>query len=213
VAAAVPLAVAAVAAPGRRGRYAARLAAVATVALVVGACGDRPGTSTLVPRPSTVPLAATRTLAPTSTSAEAATTTPTGPLTAEERRWHQAFIRLADKLEQSWIDASTAEPGPALRSYANRLRGCRRELARIRPPSERFQPAYEMAKGACAPYDKAARCFAAAASITPAGPAEQLRQQRSVGCGIEAALEGSDRFAEATAEAQSVEDASLGLAP
>jgi hypothetical protein len=185
---------------------------VATVALVVGACGDRPGTSTLVPRPSTVPLAATSTVARTTTSA-AATTTPTGPLTAEERRWHQAFIRLADKLEQVWIDASTAEPGPALRSYADRLRGCRRELARIRPPSERFQRAYEMAKGACAQYDKAARCFAAAASITPAGPAEQLRRERSVDCGIEAALEGGDRFAEATTEAQSVEDATLEAAP
>jgi hypothetical protein len=186
---------------------------VATVALVVGACGDRPGTSTLVPKPSTVPLAATSTLAPTSSSAEAATTTPTGPLTAKERRWHQAFVRLADKLDQTWIDASTAESGPALRSYADRLRGCRRELARIRPPSERFQPAYEMAKGACARYDKAARCFAAAASITPAGPAERLRQERAVGCGIDAAIEGSIRFDEATAEAESIEDATLEPAP
>jgi hypothetical protein len=190
--------VVAVVAPGRRGRRATRLAAVATVALVVGACGGRPGTSTVTPRPSTVPLAATSTLAP-------ATTTPSGPLTTEERAWLRAITGLAEKLDQVWIDASTVDPTPAMRSYANRLRGCRHELARIRPPSERLQPAYELARGACAQYDKAARCFAAAASTAPAGSAQERRLERSVDCGVEAAIDGSSRFDEATAEAASID--------
>jgi hypothetical protein len=199
-----------VAAPGRRDGLAGRLAAVATVALVVGACGGRPGTSTVMPKPSKVPLAAT-TLAPTTTLAStttsaAAAATPSGPLTAEERAWLHAVTRLAEKLDQVWIDASTADPTPAMRSYADRLRGCHRELARIRPPSERLQPAYETARGACAQYDKAARCFAAAATA-PAGSAQERRLERSIECGVDAAIDGSSRFDDATAQAASIDDA------
>jgi hypothetical protein len=202
------VAVAAVAAPGERGRRAARLAAVA---LILGACGGRPGTSTVVPKPSTVPLAATSTLAPTTPSAADSpdAATPSGTLTGEERAWLDAVTRLQEKLDETWIDAAAAEPTPtAMRSYAGKLRGCRDGLARIGPPSERLQPDYRMVRDACAQFDEAARCFTAAARVgVPTGSAEQRKLEQAVDCGIEAAVDGSSLIDEAVADAEArIED-------
>jgi hypothetical protein len=193
-----------VAAPGERGRLAARLAAVATVALVVGACGGRPGTSTVVPKPSTVPLAATTTLAPTTTSAAAAAAS--GSLTGQERAW----IRALTRLEEESFDVVVAAPSDlttaTMRSYADRLHGCRRGLARIGSPSERLQPAYRLARKACAQFDKAARCLADAASIGAplAGPAEERRFEQLITCSVEAPGNGGVLLIEAEAKARAV---------
>jgi hypothetical protein len=195
---------AAVAAPGKRGRRAARLAVVATVALVVGACGGRPGTSTVMPRPSTVPLAATSTLAPTTTSAAAATGSES--LTGEEHAWIQALTRLEEELLDIVADAPWDLTTATMRSYADRLHGCRRGLARIGSPSGRLQPAYQLARKACAQFDKAARCFADAASIGAplAGSAEEARFDQAITCGFEAPSSGSALLIEAEAEAAAV---------
>ena len=192
------------AAPGERGRLAARLAAVATVALVVGACGGRPGTSTVVPKPSTVPLAATTTLAPTTTSAAAAAAS--GSLTGQERAW----IRALTRLEEESFDVVVAAPSDlttaTMRSYADRLHGCRRGLARIGSPSERLQPAYRLARKACAQFDKAARCLADAASIGAplAGSAEERRFEQLITCSVEAPGNGGVLLIEAEAKARAV---------
>jgi hypothetical protein len=195
---------AAVAAPGRRGRRAARLAAVATVTLVLGACGGRPGTSTVTPRPSTVPLAATSTLAATTTSAAAATASES--LTGEERAWIRALTRLTDNLLNLVADAPLDLTTATMRPYADRLHGCRRGLARIGSPSERLQSAYRLARKACAQFDKGARCFADAASIgaTLAGSAQERRFDQAITCGFEALDNGSALLIEAEAEAMAV---------
>jgi hypothetical protein len=194
---------AAVAAPGRRARRAARVAVAATVTLVVGACGGRPGTSTVMPRPSTVPLAATSTLAPTTT---AATATASASLTGEERAWIRALTRLEEELFDVLLDAPSHLTTATMRSYADQLRGCRRGLARIGSPSERMQPAYRLARKACAQFDKGARCFAdAASSGAPlAGSAQERRFDQALTCGFEATDSGLDLLIEAEAAAESV---------
>jgi hypothetical protein len=194
--------VAAVAAPGNRGHQAARLAVVATVALVVGACSGRPGTSTVMPRPSTVPLAATSTLAPTTTSAAAATGSES--LTGEERAWIRALTRLEEESFDIVADAPSDLTTATMRSYADRLHGCRRGLARIGSPSERLQPAYRLAREACAQFDKGARCFTDAARIGAplAGSAEEGRFDQAITCGFEAPDSGLALLIEAEAEAE-----------
>lgn len=196
--------VAAVAAPGKRGRRAACLAVVATVALVVGACGGRPGTSTVMPRPSTVPLAATSTLAPTTTSATA--TTASKSLTREERAWIRALKRLDEELFDVVADAPSDLTTATMLSYADRLHRCRRGLARIGSPSERLQPAYRLARKACAQFDKGARCFADAASIGAplAGSAQERRFDQAITCGFEAPSNGEVLLIEAEVEAEAV---------
>lgn len=199
---------AAVAAPGRRGRRAARLAVVATVAVVVGACGGRPGTSTVMPRPSTVPLAATTTSATTTSAATTTAAAATGSesLTSKERAWIRALTRLEEELFDVLVDAPSDLTTATMRSYADRLRGCRRGLARIGSPSERLQPAYRLARKACAQFDKGARCFADAASIGAplAGSAEEGRFDQAITCGFEAPDSGLALLIEAEAEAEAV---------
>jgi hypothetical protein len=196
--------VVAVAAPGNRGLRAGRLAVMASLAVVVGACGGRPGTSTVMPRPSTVPLAATSTLAPTTTSA--ATATGSESLTGEEGAWIQALTRLEEELFDVLADAPSDLTTATMRSYADRLHGCRRGLARIGSPSERLQPAYRLARKACAQFDKGARCFADAASIGAplAGSAEERRFDQAITCGFQAPSNGGALLIEAEAEAEAV---------
>jgi hypothetical protein len=195
---------AAVAGPGERGNRAARLAAVAAVALVVGACAGRPGTSTVLPKPSTVPLAATSTLAPTTTSATAATASQS--LTGEERAWIRALTGLEEELFDIVADAPSDLTTATMGSYADRLHGCRHGLARIGSPSGRLQPAYRLARKACAQFDKAAQCFADAASIGAplAGSAEEARFDQAITCGFEAPSNGAALLIEAEAEAEAV---------
>lgn len=188
--------VVAVAAPGRRGRRATRLAVVATVALVVGACGGRPGTSTVTPRPSTVPLAATSTLVATTTSAAASTPTASG--LDGERRWLEAITTLHTTLDEPFTETFDLTPAK-MESLAKVFRGCSRELARLGSPSDRLQPVHALVMKACAHYDKAARCFAAAARYgTPdAGSSEDLTQAQAFNCAAAAHEAGTTLLAEA----------------
>ena len=104
------------------------------------------------------------------------------------------------------VDAPSDLTTATMRSYADRLQGCRRGLARIGSPSERLQPAYRLARKACAQFDKGARCFADAASIGAplAGSAEEGRFDQAITCGYEAPDSGLALLIEAEAEAEAV---------
>jgi hypothetical protein len=163
-----------------------------------------------MPRPSTVPLAATSTLAPTTTSAKtttsAAAATASASLTGKERAWIRALTKLEEELLDIVADAPSNLTTATMRSYADRLHRCRRGLARIGSPSERLQPAYRLARKACAQFDKGARCFADAASIGAplVGSPEEARFDQAITCGFEAPSSGSALLIEAEAEAEAV---------
>ncbi|HTE68642.1 MAG TPA: hypothetical protein VK942_07785, partial [Actinomycetes bacterium] len=50
--------------------------------------------------------------------------------------------------------------------YANAMRSCSRELARTGSPSDRLEPVYVTVKKACRTFDKGAKCWATAASVS-----------------------------------------------
>jgi hypothetical protein len=91
---------------------------------------------------------------------------------------------------------------PALGTLAIKMRGCSRGLARLGAPSERLAPVYRLAKSGCAQYDKAAKCFATAASIgIPfAGTSQERRLNQAIDCGFAAPGKGSALLAEAEAK-------------
>jgi hypothetical protein len=172
-----------------RRRYAG-LAVAAAVALLVVGCGGESGTSTAAstPSPSTAP----------STTA-AATSSTLGPMTGEELVWLEGIGKLHTNSDKVLTDAPSNMTSTALATLATKMRGCGRELARLGAPTERLAPVYKLAKSGCAQYDKAAKCFATAASIgiPLAGSSRARRFDQAIECGFAAPGKGSALLAEA----------------
>ena len=95
-------------------------------------------------------------------------------------------------------------------SYANTLRSCSRELARIGSPGDRLEPVHVIVKKACRTFDKGAKCWATAASVSMADggvvagtPAERM-QRKGIECGGEAQGNGLNLLAEAKAKGEEI---------
>jgi hypothetical protein len=173
-------------------RSAACLAVPVLVALLVGGCVGKSGTSTAASQPGT-------------TSTVAPTTTTVPPLTAKELAWLKAIptvIKKIDKAFQGTGDLTISED----LSIANSLRSCSRELVRGGSPSDRLRPVYALVKKACREYDKGAACFTTAARIgyTYAGSAEDRKQIKAVDCGYAAEAKGAVVLAEAEAKGEEI---------
>ena len=108
-------------------RAAARLAATVLLVLLVSGCADKTASTTTTSPPASPAVSKQAT-----TSAVAPTTTTVPPMTAGELAWLKAVTTL-----RKTIDKAFMETGPVyltrakMRSYANTLRSCSRELARI----------------------------------------------------------------------------------
>jgi hypothetical protein len=180
--------------PATTSRRAARLAVTAAVALLLVGCGGQSGTSTAASTPSSTSLATTTTAA--------ATTTTTGSLTGEELVWLEGIHKLHTKIDKVLTDAPSDVTPSVLGTLATKMRGCSRELARLGAPTQRLQPVHTLAKRGCAQYDKAAACFATAASIgiPIAGTAQERRFNQALDCGFAAPGKGSLLLAEAEAK-------------
>ena len=105
--------------------------------------------------------------------------------------------------ELAWLDATTSKlmdtmnavfdsvpeylDSTVLTAFADQLRTCSRELARIGPPGERLEPVHALVKQACAQYDVGAECIATAAAIgiPAAGSDESRRQEEAINCGFD----------------------------
>ena len=180
--------------PAITNRRRARLTVAAAVALLVVGCGgDQTPTSTAASTPSS------STTPPTTA---AATTATAGPMTGEELVWLEAIRRLHTKSDKVLTDAPSNMTSSTMGTLATKMRGCSRELARLGAPTERLQPVYKLAKNGCAQYDKAAKCFATAASIGAplAGTSEERRFNQALDCGFAAPGKGSELLAEAEAK-------------
>lgn len=183
------------------GRLATLLVPLVAVALLSGGCtgGTAESTDQASPAASTTP---TSDLTPTSTGAEH------GPLTGEELLWLQAVEQLLPKMNKVFADSPTDMTPAALRSLANEVRGCSRELARLGSATARLQPVEALARQACQEYDKGAKCFEDAARLgTPSSSSEVRKLQQQIECGFAASGTGGMPLANAKVKSEEIKAA------
>jgi hypothetical protein len=182
--------------PASTRRSAARLVVMVLLVVLAGGCAGEDGTATGAAQATT-----STTVAPT--------TTTVPPMTAEELAWLKAVTRLHKKIDKV-IQQSATLTRAKMTSYANTLRACSRELARIGSPSDRLQPVYVIVKKACRTFDKGAKCWATAASVSMAdggvivGTPEERTQRRAIDCGGAAAGNGSNLLSDAESKGEEI---------
>jgi hypothetical protein len=178
--------------PANHRGYAARLAVL--LVLLVAGCGGQADEST-----AAGPSATSTTVAPT--------TTTVPPLMAEELAWLKAVTTLHKRMDKA-LQENVTLTREKMTSYATTLRACSRELTRIGSPSDRVQPVHAVVKKACRTYDKGAKCWATAASVSMAdggvvaGTPEEKIQSRAIECGGAAIGNGSNLLADAEAKGE-----------
>ena len=179
--------------PASTTRSAARLAAAFLLVGLVGGCAGRAEESTSPAQATTA-----TTVAPT--------TSTVPPMTAEELAWLKAVTTLRKKIDKVFMATGAVYITRAkLTSYAGTLRSCSRELARIGSPGDRLEPAYVVVKKACRTFDKGAKCFDKAISVSSVGgavtgEANARTFEQSLDCGHEAQGNGSNLLADAEAK-------------
>jgi hypothetical protein len=167
---------------------------VVVVALLAGGCAGHK-----VPPPA-VNRHATAAPSPTAT-----------PMTAAERDWVAGIAHLQKKIDKPFTARAMTMTRAKMTQLERAAGGCSPKLRRMGVPSSRLESAYATAKKACRTYEKAARCFARAASVsgidggTFAGTPQERIQRRSLACGFAAQGNASNRFGGATAAAQYIE--------
>jgi hypothetical protein len=179
--------------PTSMGHRVAHLTVTVALVLLVGGCGDQRAESTTASELSTATLAST-TLAPTTTGPR--------PLTARERAWLDAIPKARAKIDNALTEPNVTLTSSKMRSLANMLRSCRRQLLRAGSPSDRLRPIHALVTEACREYDKGAQCFAAAARMgtTLFGAADERRFRQAIDCGF--AAQGKGLFPLGQAEQQ-----------
>ena len=183
--------------PASTRRSAARLVVMVLLVVLAGGCAGEDGTSTAASQATTT----STTVAPT--------TTTVPPMTAEELAWLKAVTSMHKKIDKV-IQQSATLTRAKMMSDANTLRGCSRELARIGSPSDRLQPVYVIVKKACRTFDKGAKCWATAASVSMAdggvvvGTPEARTQGRAIDCGGAAGGNGSNLLFDAEAKGEEI---------
>jgi hypothetical protein len=162
----------------------AHLTAVALV-LLVGGCGDQRAESTTASEPSTTTLAST--------------TNGPRPLTARERAWLDAIPKARAKIDNALTEPNVTLTSSKMRSLANTLRSCRRQLLRAGSPSDRLRPIHALVTEACQEYDKGAQCFAAAARMgtTLFGAADERRFRQAIDCAFDTGRKGTEVLVDA----------------
>jgi hypothetical protein len=182
-------------------RYPCRAATV-VVALLVAGCAGQKADTTAASSPSTAASATTA----------AVTTTTSASMTGAELVWLEAIGKLHTKIDKVLTDAPSNLTSSTMGTLSAKLRGCSRELARLGAPTDRLQPVYKLAKQGCAQYDKAAKCFATAASIGApvAGTAQERTFNQALECGFAAPGKGSALLADAEAKGFEIKETAGG---
>jgi len=132
------------------------------------------------------------------------------PMTAAELAWIKTVTNLHKKIDEPFMAGSINMTRAKMTGLGNKLRACSRELQTIGPPSDRLQPVYVLVQQACRTYDKGARCFARAVSVsdtagaTIAGTPQARTQRRSLSCGFAAQGNGSNLLGQAEAKAEAI---------
>ena len=184
--------------PATTSRRYPRLAGAVAVALLVVGCASQKAATTAASSPSTAASATTA----------AATTTTSASMTGAELVWLEAIGKLHTKIDKVLTDAPSNMTSSTMGTLSAKLRGCSRDLARLGSPPDRLQPVYKLAKSGCVQYDKAAKCFATAASIGApiAGTSQERTFNQALECGFTAPAKGSALLAEAEAKGFEIEN-------
>ena len=175
-------------------RHGSSITVVVVLALLASGCAGHQAP------PAAVNRHATSSPSPTAT-----------PMTAAERAWVAGIAHLQKKIDKPFTARAMTMTRAKMTQLERAAGGCSPKLRRMGAPSSRLQSAYVMAKKACRTYQKAARCFARAASVsgidggTFAGTPQERIQRRSLSCGFAAQGNASNRFSDATAAARYIE--------
>jgi hypothetical protein len=178
----------------------AHLSVVVVIALFVNGCSENAPSDNSRPTPAT----ATTTAGATSAAADPMT----GPMTGDELVWLEGISALHTTMDRVMVDAPSTVTSAKMRTLTVPYAGCTRALDRLGPPTDRLRPVYELAKQACAEYEKAATCFATAAKLgVIEGSAEAKKQSDAMDCGFAAPGKGSGLFADAESMGFELKDA------
>ena len=165
--------------------------ALIVVALLVSGCSGK--------ATSTAPAANPAGSGGAAATAPGPSATATGPMTGDELVWLEAMGTLPRKMGKVLIDSSSSLTPATLRSLAEGLRGCTRELTGLGSPTDRLRPVYDVAKQGCAKYDQAAKCFDTAAriGIPVMGTADERKFDKAIKCGFAVPEDGTRLLVEA----------------
>jgi hypothetical protein len=163
-------------------RLDARLIVAAILTLIVSACGGQTTTSTATSTPSSSPTSAAAT--------PSVIPNVSGKMTGDELVWLEGISALHKTMDKAMNDMPATVTDAMLRRVAKQLADCTPALDRLGSTTERLQPVRDLARQACAQYEKAAKCFAAAK-----------------GCGFDELSKGSSLFAEAEIKGSNIKDA------
>ena len=184
---------------------AARLAATVILVLLLSGCADKVASTS-----TTSPPASPAVSQPATTCAAAPTATTVPAMTAEELAWLKAVTTLHKTIDRAFMETGNVYLTRAkMKSYANVLRSCNRELTRIGSPGERLQPVHAMVKQACQTFEKGAKCWDAAIRVSDAsgavtGTANERAFNRASQCGFEAQGNGSNLLGNAEARGEEI---------
>jgi hypothetical protein len=191
--------------PALADRAAARLVAMCMAMHLVSGCTDQPATPTSPPSPSLNPSS------PAAAIEAVPTANPPGPLTGTELVWLEAIATTREHLAKVLASSSSVLTPATLRSMAEQLRGCARDLARLGVPTMRLQLVYDLVKQGCAKYDQAAVCFEAAASIgiPRAGSADERKFHESIDCGFALPGDAGKLLVDAQIQSEKIRDGAV----
>jgi hypothetical protein len=176
----------------------ARVSVVAVATLILTACAGETRISNPV---TSAPASAVTTAIATSTTA--------GPLTGDELVWLEGMSALHKTMDKIVQDAPTALTSAVMHTLAQQLASCTAALDRLGSPSDRLRPVYDLGEQGCAQYEKAAQCFATAASlgVVIGGSADDKKQAAAIHCGFATPGDGSKLFADAEGKGFEIKDA------
>lgn len=126
---------------------------------------------------------------------------PAPPSSADQ--WLKGLQSLRTHMDDAMGTGTSTVTAASLRSTARQLNRCSSELAALGPPSAPLRPVYQMARQACADYQRGAACYAAAASafaaVDPAASTPDAKLSRLLDCGDGGANKGAYLIANAVA--------------
>jgi hypothetical protein len=135
--------------------------------------------------------------------AAASTTAPPAPSAApvprlSAARWLHGLRLLETRMNHALSGTTGIVTRPKLFSLATQLHRCLPDLARLGPPVARLQPARDAAAQACAQFEQAAKCYAAAGrAFDPYTMSAQFT--KLLNCGDTDSSTGSSLIGEAVA--------------
>lgn len=148
---------------------------------------------------------------PSPSTSSSTVTTPTaipsvtGPMTGDEHVWLDGIAAL----HKSMDDLPSTVTSATMLSIASKLSGCTRTLDGLGSFTDRLRPVADLAKQACAQYEKSGQCFKTAGDIgaVVAGSAEEMKYKEATDCAFGSVGEGSKLFADAELKGHQIKEA------